>query len=259
MLPQLRVASPCTADWDKMVGDDRVRYCDQCKLNVYNFSAMSSSEIEQLLLKSTGRVCGRLYQRSDGTILTKDCPVGFRAKVRDVSRVAGAVLAAMMGAVSASAQSPRQNSSAIEAASGTAGVNLTIVDPIGAIIRKASITVSDLTSARVIRGESDDLGSYETLDLRPGSWKITIYKPGFGQQEVSITLRDREIVQGVVKLQVGGTMMGEVVEFSVLDPEKSSYPMPNSIPSVQTAPDAVSPRSKPSRNPVSRLLRKLHF
>jgi len=60
MLPQLRVASPCTADWERMGGDDRVRYCDQCKLNVYNFSAMSSSEIEQLLLKSTGRVCGRL-------------------------------------------------------------------------------------------------------------------------------------------------------------------------------------------------------
>jgi len=60
MLPQLRVASPCTADWERMGGDDRVRYCDQCKLNVYNFSAMSSPEIEQLLLKSTGRVCGRL-------------------------------------------------------------------------------------------------------------------------------------------------------------------------------------------------------
>lgn len=75
MLPQLRVASPCTADWEKMVGDDRVRYCDQCKLNVYNLSAMSLSEIEHLRVTSTAGVCGRLYRRLDGTILTKDCPV----------------------------------------------------------------------------------------------------------------------------------------------------------------------------------------
>jgi len=43
MLPQLRVASPCTADWEMMTRDDRVRYRDLCKLNVYNFSAMSAA------------------------------------------------------------------------------------------------------------------------------------------------------------------------------------------------------------------------
>ena len=37
---ELRVASPCSADWDRMQGNERVRYCPQCKLNVYNFAAM---------------------------------------------------------------------------------------------------------------------------------------------------------------------------------------------------------------------------
>jgi len=43
MLPQLRVASPFTAAWEMMTGDDRVRYRDLCKLNVYNFFAMSAA------------------------------------------------------------------------------------------------------------------------------------------------------------------------------------------------------------------------
>src|SRR5690349_9803270 len=49
MLPNLRVASPCSADWNRMQGDDRVRFCPECRLDVYDFSAMTAREIEQLL------------------------------------------------------------------------------------------------------------------------------------------------------------------------------------------------------------------
>lgn len=61
-----------------MKGDQNIRHCSQCKLNVYNFSEMSESEIVNLLQRTDGRVCARLYRRADGTILTADCPVGFR-------------------------------------------------------------------------------------------------------------------------------------------------------------------------------------
>src|SRR5882672_2587042 len=93
------IASPCPASWDRMKGDGRSRHCDQCNLNVYNFSEMTEREIKRLLADSNGRVCGRLYRRSDGTILTRDCPVGFRAVVRRVSRVAGAALSAAMSVI----------------------------------------------------------------------------------------------------------------------------------------------------------------
>lgn len=32
-LDGLRVASPCSASWYRMTGDDRVRFCDQCRKN----------------------------------------------------------------------------------------------------------------------------------------------------------------------------------------------------------------------------------
>ena len=79
-LNNIKVASPCSANWDEMLGDDRKRYCGECKLNVFNLSGMTKMEAENLLLDSEGRVCVRFYRRSDGTVLTQDCPVGWAKK-----------------------------------------------------------------------------------------------------------------------------------------------------------------------------------
>jgi hypothetical protein len=88
-MKDIGIASPCTADWNRMVGNDRVRHCAECNLNVYNFAEMSSAEVEELIANREGRLCARFYQRRDGTILTKDCPVGFQMKVRRISRSYG--------------------------------------------------------------------------------------------------------------------------------------------------------------------------
>lgn len=78
VLEDLRIATPCNADWDDMAGDDRVRFCGRCEKNVYNLSAMSRSDAEALVREREGRLCIRLYQRTDGTVITNDCPVGVR-------------------------------------------------------------------------------------------------------------------------------------------------------------------------------------
>ena len=96
-LEGVRVAAPCPADWDKMVGDERIRFCHQCELNVYNLSGMSKREAEALVANAEGRLCVRFYRRADGTILTNNCPVGLRALKRRVSRVVNATLSAALG------------------------------------------------------------------------------------------------------------------------------------------------------------------
>jgi hypothetical protein len=78
-LNNVRIASPCSADWEEMYGDARKRYCGDCKLNVYNLSAMSRDEAENLITNGEGRLCVRFYQRADGTVITQDCPVGWAA------------------------------------------------------------------------------------------------------------------------------------------------------------------------------------
>lgn len=102
ILDSIKIAKPCSADWNEMIGDDRRRYCGQCKLNVYSFSGMSADEVEQFLLASEGGVCVRLYERIDGTMITEDCPVGLaavRSRVRrSVTAAASVVLSFLVGA-----------------------------------------------------------------------------------------------------------------------------------------------------------------
>ncbi len=74
LLANVRIAAPCPANWNEMVGGERVRYCRSCEKNVYNLSEMTRNEAEKLLQTHEGHLCVRYYQRADGTIKTNDCP-----------------------------------------------------------------------------------------------------------------------------------------------------------------------------------------
>src|SRR3974377_2446301 len=93
---QIRIATPCPARWEDMGGDDRVRFCDQCRKNVYNLSAMTAAEATALLQDKKGKLCARIYQRADGSILTEDCPVGIARQWRRVKTFAGAALGTVL-------------------------------------------------------------------------------------------------------------------------------------------------------------------
>ena len=90
-LDNVRIAAPCSADWDSMFGNERMRFCGQCQLNVYNLSEMSEAEAERLIGQTEGRLCVRYYRRQDGSIITQNCPVGLRVIKRKLSRAAKAV------------------------------------------------------------------------------------------------------------------------------------------------------------------------
>ncbi|MCU0240081.1 MAG: hypothetical protein MUC29_11620 [Pyrinomonadaceae bacterium] len=96
-LNNIKVASPCPANWDEMYGDNKKRYCGECKLNVYNLSGMSKDEAENLIMNAEGRLCVRFFRRQDGTVLTKDCPVGWAKVKQRVSRVATATFSLLVG------------------------------------------------------------------------------------------------------------------------------------------------------------------
>ena len=94
-LDNIHVASPCSVDWNEMYGDTRKRFCGDCKLNVYNLSGMTREDAETLIMNAEGRLCVRFYRRSDGTVLTKDCPVGW-AKIKQRTRVYATALASLL-------------------------------------------------------------------------------------------------------------------------------------------------------------------
>lgn len=103
VLDDLRVASPCPMKWEQMESmndpGDRIRHCGQCDLNVYNVANLSREETLDLVMSHAARgerLCAQLYRRADGTLITRDCPIGLaaiRRKTRELScRVAAAML-----------------------------------------------------------------------------------------------------------------------------------------------------------------------
>jgi hypothetical protein len=72
-LEEVVFQTPCTVPWSSMKGDDRVRFCDQCRKNVTNLADMPRAEAEAFLDRTRGSACIQLWKRPDGTIVTSDC------------------------------------------------------------------------------------------------------------------------------------------------------------------------------------------
>jgi hypothetical protein len=108
LLDGISIASPCTADWNQMAGDARRRFCAQCKLHVHDLSGMTAAEATALLRTAAqGRVCVRLFRRADGTVLTRDCPVGLRQRLRRAwARAAALWCALWTGTAACTRQAP---------------------------------------------------------------------------------------------------------------------------------------------------------
>src|SRR5438874_6250078 len=78
ILEELRVATPCAAEWDAMAGDHGVRHCTTCKQNVYNISELTRAQAEELIATKDARMCMRYYHRADGTLLLRDGAIAYR-------------------------------------------------------------------------------------------------------------------------------------------------------------------------------------
>ncbi|MCW5834703.1 MAG: hypothetical protein KIS78_20030 [Labilithrix sp.] len=150
MLDQVRVASPCTASWDEMLGDERVRFCLSCSKNVYNLSAMPREDAERLLRERAGaELCVRFYQRADGTILTEDCPVGVKKKRR--KKIALAVAGA--GAMAFAATSMLTRSTCTTTQGAVAPVEVTMGE---ASVEPPAPPPPSPTAGEWLQGDRDD-------------------------------------------------------------------------------------------------------
>jgi hypothetical protein len=143
MPAQFRMASPCSAAWEHMPGDDRVRFCPQGNLNVYNFSALSPSEIDRLILQHEGRLCGRYYQRADGTMLAQNSST--RSQIHPAKK----------------------------------SVSMVFVDPSGATLPHTKVTVHEESGDEEFTAESNDDGEASFSDLPSGTYAVTATFPGF--------------------------------------------------------------------------------
>jgi hypothetical protein len=164
-LNNIKIASPCSADWNEMIGDARKRYCGDCKLNVYNLSEMTKTQAENLIIESEGSLCVRFYRRADGTVLTKDCPVGWQ-KIKNRTKVfataAASVVFSFFGATGLNSLfSKTTNSNTLNSESHTTGV-------------KAVNPISKDSKIEVDRGQFATMGNFSV----PTDRRLTLSNGG---------------------------------------------------------------------------------
>lgn len=228
----MRIASPCSVGWERMAGDDRVRFCNQCNLNVYNISEMTRKQAEALIATTEGRLCAKLYRRADGTILTRDCPVGLRALRRRVSRIAGATFTAMMGlCMNIFGQTPArecmQGSGSLpvkiertraESQDGRASILGTVFDPAGATIPGTKVTlINDESKAEQISTSTEE-GSFQFPLLEAGSYTLKVELSGFKTTMIErITVKPDEATIVKVNLDITEAAGGGTIGIILLD------------------------------------------
>jgi len=189
-LKNLRIASPCPMNWDQMTGDNRARFCSLCNLHVYKIAELTRKQAVALISETEGRICGRIYRRSDGTVITRDCPIGLRAIRRRVARVTGAVFATIVTlSTSVFGQKPskkadsscKQQVTVTRKKSDTEAGALTgtVLDPNGAVVFGAQIKITEPKSKKSLTVTSNDEGSFGIGGFGPGVYDIAVESPGF--------------------------------------------------------------------------------
>lgn len=229
-LDNINITSPCTADWDSMIGNDVVRFCRHCNLNVHDISLMTGEEALALVRSSNGRLCLRYIRRPDGTIQT----ASPHQKLHLIKRRASRIVAASFGAtlsicsgVAAQIPSPANKPEAgyevpLKGASSTASVEGgvavllgTIFDPNRAIVPGARVTLTNESTKNVMSMETDDEGLYRFQSLTGGIYTLAAESPGFvsgeinhinvpgtGEQRFDISLEIRAVSGGLVVVNV---------------------------------------------------------
>jgi len=213
-LGNIRIASPCPADWKKMVGDERVRHCAECNLNVYNLSAMTERQVQELIAGSRGkRFCARFYRRADGTILTQDCPWSLRAVGRRASRIAAAIMAAMMsiGVAFGKNNSQQSPSQAAVNRQAEAGVWIMVFDPQGALVPGAEVSLID-SSGKQARAKTSGSDPLFFPPLPSGNYLLIIKAPGFSEFSQHVVLKQDKFEDLKAKLMVSEAAMGILIE-----------------------------------------------
>jgi hypothetical protein len=194
-----------------MAGDQRVRHCTLCSLNVYNFAEMTPDEVRELLVRTEGRVCARLYQRADGTVLTRDCPTGLRAVRQRASRVAAALVAALCSLPAFALGTPRLKTHGskvkieIERVATPQPAVLTgvIRDEAGHLIPGVTIAIRDEVSKRVLTTITDATGTFKFTSLNDGLYSIETTLPGFRSAKVEhLQLKASEVIHANVALRL---------------------------------------------------------
>lgn len=194
-LSNMTIPSPCTADWSSMIGNEQVRFCEHCSLEVHNLSLMTRNQAERLVAKSKGRLCVRYHYHPASKPLNLTAPQKLHHISRRVSRIAAGAFSATLSITSAMAQNSTSSQTPnVDTATATqpntrwtarSSIVGKITDENGALIPSATIFLSN-TDLRLALYASTGLdGQFKIDNLQAGLYQLRVDAPGFAAAEVN--------------------------------------------------------------------------
>ena len=189
LLEQIEVKNPCSQDWDEMTGNEEVRFCSHCNLNVNNLSAMTRRKASKIVRRSRGRICVRYVQNP-----VNKTPV-FADRLYQITRRAGIAAGVLGASLSLSSLTyaqgepvsirrvtePRTEISQTDALekedkteSALASISGTVMDADGALAPNVIVTLYNLKTNESRIANSNEKGFYEFGDLTAGAYKLVV-------------------------------------------------------------------------------------
>lgn len=227
-LNHFHIAEPCSEEWDSMTGNDRVRFCSHCAKDVNNISTMTRRSARRLVQTSGGKLCIRYIAHPKTrrpifaaplTQITRRVP-GLAAGAVSTSIALstgvfaqGEVAALPVVIPSVSGESVPGGHRRIPEAGGSGKVFGTVVDPMGAVIPNAKVTVTSIDGRK--ETVSDENGDYIFHGLASRKYSLEITSPGFKSFSRTIDLDRRDEAGGDVSLEVEGPSVEVEIKMDV--------------------------------------------
>jgi hypothetical protein len=193
-IDKLGINSPCTADWNKMKGNDRIRYCEECKRYVHDFSRLPRRQVQDLIAASPGRICARLTYNEDDSVIFLDSRTLSRSESQKASPLATAIVTAMITistgiALPVFASPPvtssivqgelRKDSKDKKTEGQTASIAGTVQELTGDPIPGAIIMIVNEKTGEAQTGTSNSKGGFRFSNLQSGRYTTQIEASGF--------------------------------------------------------------------------------
>jgi hypothetical protein len=206
LIDSIEVKTPCSEDWSRMEGSEKIRFCGHCAKDVNNISELTRKEAMRLVRDSGGNLCIRYIKNpsSDKPVfadrlyrITKRA--GLAAGVLGASLTLSTVTYAQGSVGTVTRETSAQTSAEISGekqsdeetlAVAVSSVSGTIFDANGAVIPNVTVSLFALSAEKdetaVSTVTSNEEGFYRFENVAPGVYKLKIAAGGgFGAKEVS--------------------------------------------------------------------------
>ena len=188
-IDDINVKTPCTEEWDDMVGSEKIRFCSHCSKDVNNISNMTRKEALRLVRKYEGHLCIR-YQIDPKTQRPVFLDTLHKITRRAPGMTAGVMATSFAVAVAAYAQGepvpvPQDTTQVVlRTDSQTATISGYVTDPKGAAIPYAVVTLINQKTFEYRAISASFEGFYEFKDVQPGEYTLKFEGGAFEAKEM---------------------------------------------------------------------------